>query len=111
MPSWDATYQRLRDQYVRNAEGRLARVAYAIALLEAAPADKAALADLHREFHGLAGSGRIYGFDEVSALGRTGEREIAEALQQEATPTLDDLARWRGLLERVRSQFDAAEVE
>jgi hypothetical protein len=108
--SWDATYRRLRAQYVRNGAGRIERTERALSSVGEDPTNSTALTDLHREFHGFAGSGRIYGFAEVSAVGRDAERDVAALMATEAPPSLVDVERLRGRLDELRRLFaEAAE--
>jgi chemotaxis protein histidine kinase CheA len=109
--SWDATYRRLRIQYVRNATGRIERTERALTAVGADPSNATALTELHREFHGFAGSGRIYGFADVSAIGRDGERDVAALITNNESPSPAALARLHELLDRLRALFDDAASE
>jgi hypothetical protein len=106
--SWDTTFIRLRAQYVRNAAGRVARIAEALDRLAATSDDAVALASLYREFHGFAGSGRIYGFADVSTSARTAEQEVAKQIMNDDAPTPDDLDRWQAVLAAIRTEFTKA---
>ncbi|HSB60631.1 MAG TPA: hypothetical protein VLI67_02855, partial [Vicinamibacteria bacterium] len=55
---------------------------------------------------GLAGSGYTYGFPVVSTLGRQGERTCAPALRDGGALTTADLVACRGVLERLREEFE-----
>jgi chemotaxis protein histidine kinase CheA len=105
--SWDATYRRLRAGYVQNAAGRFERMANALTALEFDPSDAPAVESLQREFHGLAGSGRIYGFGCVSDLGRAAERDVAEAIARPIELSRGDIERWRRALDLIRAEFDS----
>jgi chemotaxis protein histidine kinase CheA len=106
--SWDATYRRLRSQYVRNAAGRVERTVCSLNAVTENPADAKALTDLHREFHGFAGSGRIYGFDEVSRIGREAEQYVAAMIKRGEHPSPRDVERCRAFLDQLRGLFDDA---
>jgi diguanylate cyclase (GGDEF)-like protein len=53
----------------------------------------------------LSGSGKTYGFPQVTEIGLWGEQDCDVLLQQEQPAKPEHLARWRGLLEELRKQF------
>jgi diguanylate cyclase (GGDEF)-like protein len=111
MDSWEETLRELRAGYLRESAAKLDGLAASIALLESQPQDEAALTDLLRRFHAFAGSGRTYGFPQVSALGLEGETRCADFLDEGRPPAADDFTRLRTLVDSMRTEFQAAGAE
>ena len=53
--------------------------------------DRNALAEIHRMVHSLAGSGKTFGFDEVSNCARTLERLLKAAVDSQIPPATDEM--------------------
>ncbi|HSE42459.1 MAG TPA: response regulator, partial [Acidobacteriota bacterium] len=105
MSSWDDTLKDLREQYVRGSSDRLSNIDRTLETLENQPADENALRDLRRYFHGLGGSGKTYGFAQVTEIGLWGEQECDGLLREKVHPTLEHLNRWRGFLDELKKEF------
>lgn len=99
--AWDAALADLRAEYLAEAPERLGRGRAALAQLGQGSAEAAQ--DLHRVFHGFAGSGRTYGLDQVTELGLAGE-----ALTDQWPPANLDagLAEARQLLEGIEDALE-----
>ena len=69
--------------------------------------EAAALTELHRLLHSLAGSAKVFGFAGVSAAAREAENAIAPYAKQGAAPGGEDSARIAGLLERLHKAAGA----
>jgi len=82
---FEAAMKVLRAQYLADAPERVRELSAALGRLRAR--DQAALADLQRCFHRLAGSGGSYGFPEITSRSRAAEQAVA-ALAAEARPLL-----------------------
>jgi diguanylate cyclase (GGDEF)-like protein len=108
MDSWEETLRDLRAGYLRESAAKLDGLAGSITWLESQPKDEDALTDLLRRFHAFAGSGRTYGFPQVSALGLEGENRCADILHEGHAPDAADYARFRELVESMRAEFQAA---
>ncbi|HSP05856.1 MAG TPA: response regulator, partial [Acidobacteriota bacterium] len=106
MMAWEETLRELQQQYIRGSSERLANIERAIDHLESDPTNVTALRDLKRYFHGLSGSGKTYGFPQVTEIGLWGEQDCDVLLQQEKLPKEEHLGRWRGLLEELRREFN-----
>ncbi|OFW04314.1 MAG: hypothetical protein A3I61_10075 [Acidobacteria bacterium RIFCSPLOWO2_02_FULL_68_18] len=94
----------LRREYARTTPAQLDRLAGLVEGLQQNPDDRAALSELHRGFHTLAGSGAIFGFPEVSRLCRQAEDECA-TLGDEPRSGSADLGRLKGVIDAVREQL------
>src|SRR5688572_10435391 len=108
MDSWEETLRDLRAGYLRESAAKLEGLAAAIDHLAADPEDDDLLNDLLRRFHAFAGSGRTYGFPQVSALGLTGETLCADLAQEGRHPAGPDFERFRGLVESLKTEFSDA---
>ncbi|HEV8253676.1 MAG TPA: response regulator [Vicinamibacteria bacterium] len=105
MESWEEAVAELRAGYVRESQVKLDDALRLADKLASGPPDGEALAELIRRFHAFAGSGKTYGFAEVSALAAQGERECATLRQRGAGPSPLDVDRWRGILEAMKRQL------
>jgi diguanylate cyclase (GGDEF)-like protein len=110
MATWAETLQLLRTEYVRDARASLDVMT---GLLEKLESGRSAgvLPDLTRRFHGLAGAGFTYGFPEVSALGRRGEKACRVAVGRGGAFLPAELAEWRAVLRGLRREFGFASNE
>jgi diguanylate cyclase (GGDEF)-like protein len=96
----------LRREYLFDAPGRLAELRKDVAAFRAGETDAAS--SLLRRFHRLAGSGGSYGFPEISALAREGEKLLSPgAPGSEISP----VARLESLVDRLAASFDTAARE
>ena len=105
MQSYFETYDRLRRTYVEGAEERLGSIADHLHRLEANLEDRAPIGELNHLFHGLVGSGATYGFPHISALCGQAEAECQMLLEEERSPTAEDIGCWKDLVERCRDEF------
>jgi diguanylate cyclase (GGDEF)-like protein len=105
---WEEELGELRVEFVRGSSERLARLNRALDLLRSAPADRAHIQDVRKEFHGFSGAGGTFGFPDVSELGNEGER-ACDALLDAARPAApEDLGRCRALSAALSSAFAPA---
>jgi len=107
--SWTEALRELRGKYLRETRDRADTIARLIESLEGQPADTAALRELNRLFHGLAGSGTTYGFPELTARGLEGERTCSVLLAQGRVPAASEVAAWREVLGRIVTVVAQAE--
>jgi diguanylate cyclase (GGDEF)-like protein len=105
MQSWEDAYSHLRASFVHEAAARLDQLTSLLDALAANPSDNTSFLELRRRLHAFAGAGTSYGFPEVTALGLRGERECAMLIRQGATPTPEDIERWRGTVATLREVF------
>jgi diguanylate cyclase (GGDEF)-like protein len=102
---WAAALGELRRDFVQESRAKVAAMRELRARLAADPSDAAALRDLHRRFHGFAGTGASYGFPEVSRIGSQGERDCLSLLGRGAAPAPEDLLRWRELEDELVAEL------
>ena len=111
MDSWEETLRDLRAGYLRESAAKLEGLAAAVDRLAAQPEDDDLLNELLRRFHAFAGSGRTYGFPQVSALGLEGETRSADLAREGTPPAAADFAQFRGLVEGLKREFAEAGAE
>lgn len=95
----------VRGKFIAGAEQRLSSLLSVIERLAQSPADLAALSDLKRHFHNLAGTGGAYGFPKLTTLGRVGERECEVLLAEKSFPGAEELEHWQSLLNTMREEL------
>lgn len=81
MQSWQETFGALKQKYLKRSSDRLAEILEVLDGLIANPRDEELIRKMSRSFHWLAGSGSMYGFKEVSALGAKGEQYLENVLR------------------------------
>lgn len=108
--SWEEEFNTLVAEFVESAETRLAAFRTALDRLNAAPESTPALQELKRHFHRLAGTGLTFGFAELSALASQGEELVDERLRAGLTTSVDDLARYRTLIDALDNGFAGAKT-
>jgi chemotaxis protein histidine kinase CheA len=98
--------QQLRRDYLRDSDQRVAELRQLRARL--AHDQRAALADLRQAFHRLAGSGGSYGFPDVTARSRVGERLIVRLEAAGVAPTPAEVAAIDQSIDAVANAFSEA---
>jgi len=107
---WAEAMVELRAAFLRESRTKLAAVADLVERLARTPSDTAALDELYRRFHGLAGAGSSYGFPEVSRLGAAGERSCAALLKDRRAPGAAEIEEWRVVENGLRAGLDSADL-
>ncbi|NEX21009.1 diguanylate cyclase [Thiorhodococcus mannitoliphagus] len=79
--------QRLRQSFIAQFPGRLARARELLAGLTSGTDPRAELETLHLIFHTIKGSGASFGFDSINASAKAAEQALREALDQNAGVT------------------------
>ncbi len=100
---------KFRDEFLRSSRERLDAMAALLDRVRQDPSTPDLLEGLARHFHGLAGSGGIYGFERVSRLAGEGELDCQGVLDGKGTATSGQMDRWRGLIEDIRLSLAAGE--
>ncbi|HEY9786526.1 MAG TPA: diguanylate cyclase [Candidatus Obscuribacterales bacterium] len=111
MQGWQETFGELKDQYIRRSSERLGKIVEMVGMLIQRPSDIEVVKQLARHFHWLAGSGTMYGFPVVSALGTEGEQHCEALIRGQIQ--VADVDKLKNLLNELVSQFqggDAAPV-
>ncbi|MBK7745827.1 MAG: response regulator [Candidatus Obscuribacter sp.] len=109
MASWQETFSELKSQYVQRSTDRLAQIIELVTKLISNPMNKDLVQQLSRHFHWLAGSGSMYGFQKVSAMGLEGER-ICDGITAQTGPASPvDLEKLKVLLQELSVQFTGGE--
>lgn len=85
MQEWQSKFNVLREQFINRSAERLAALEAIIANLPFRPGDASLIKDAHQQFHWLAGSGGVYGFDDVTKFAQNGE-EVCDFLLRDRIP-------------------------
>jgi len=109
MASWQETFSELKSQYVQRSTDRLAQIIELVTKLISNPMNKDLVQQLSRHFHWLAGSGSMYGFQKVSAMGLEGERICDGITAQNGPASPVDLEKLKVLLQELSVQFTGGE--
>ena len=109
MASWQETFSELKNQYVQRSTDRLAQIIELVTKLISNPMNKDLVQQLSRHFHWLAGSGSMYGFQKVSAMGLEGERVCDQIVAQPGAANPQDLEKLKQLLQELSTQFTGGE--
>jgi diguanylate cyclase (GGDEF)-like protein len=81
-------------------------MASALAFLEIDPASTAQLEILMRRFHSFAGVSGLKGLEMITSLGSRGELEVRRLLAEGATADVNQLRRWRSMLEIMKEDAE-----
>ncbi|MBI5173018.1 MAG: response regulator [Candidatus Obscuribacter sp.] len=109
MANWQETFSELKSQYVQRSTDRLAQIIELVTKLISNPMNKDLVQQLSRHFHWLAGSGSMYGFQKVSAMGLEGERLCDQIVSQPGAAAPQDLEKLKSLLQELSVQFTGPE--
>jgi hypothetical protein len=103
MNNFDDVMAELRTIYLEETRRRAAAMALALERLERDPDAAQALGELVVQFHGLAGSGASYGYEDLSLLGRLGEYDSSIRQRHGGTCTQEDFRTWRTLIAQIEA--------
>ena len=101
------TLEDLRAGFVRSSLEKTATARARVAALEATPGDEAALDELMRFFHSLAGIGASHGFVAVTALAKEGELECVALRRVGTPPGAGEIDNWRRLIDAIEHELRA----
>jgi diguanylate cyclase (GGDEF)-like protein len=101
------TLEDLRAGFVRSSLEKSATARARVAALERTPADEAALEELMRFFHSLAGIGASHGFVAVTALAKEGELECVALRRVGTPPGAGEIDNWRRLIDAIEHELRA----
>jgi diguanylate cyclase (GGDEF)-like protein len=114
MQAWSQTFGQLKEQYIRRSSERIGKIIEMLSQLAQNPSNAEVIEQLSRQFHWLAGSGSMYGYPSVSAMGSEGEDYCNKLLRDSARPPKADVDKLKTLLNQLANEFtvndDAAET-
>jgi diguanylate cyclase (GGDEF)-like protein len=102
----DSLLADLRGRFREAARVRLVEMTVLLGLLERDPADAAALQQLAKHFHALAGMGGTYGFPRVTELGDEAEAVLLPLTRRGATPDPATIADWWRLAQGIARELE-----
>lgn len=105
MQAWSQTFEQLKEQYLRRSAERVGKIVELLTQLVQNPADPDVIGQLVRHFHWLAGSGTMYGFPQVSALGSEGEDYCNSLLRDPGKKSRADVNKLKTILNELSVQF------
>jgi diguanylate cyclase (GGDEF)-like protein len=102
----DSLLAELRGRFREAARIRLVEMTVLLGCLERDLSDAAALQQLAKHFHALAGMGGTYGFPRVTELGDEAERVMAPLMRRGGTPDAALVARWWELAQAIGKELE-----
>jgi diguanylate cyclase (GGDEF)-like protein len=85
MQEWQKKFGDLKSQFLERSQERLEALRVLIEHMEKRPEDMNLLAEVRHLFHWCAGSGGVYGFEQISKCGMAGE-EVCDKLLKDSLP-------------------------
>ncbi len=108
MKSWQDTFDNLKAKYIKRSTDRLTEILELLDGIHKNPQDKELLRKLSRNFHWMAGSGTMYGFEQVSILGVEAERYCETMLASDRTVEVSTIEKLRSLVSELSTVFFAS---
>jgi len=108
MKSWQDTFDNLKAKYIKRSTDRLTEVLELLDGIHKNPQDKELLRKLSRNFHWMAGSGTMYGFEQVSILGVEAERYCETMLASDRAIEITTIEKLRALVSELSTVFFAS---
>ena len=105
----DSLLAELRGRFREAARIRLVEMTVLLGCLERDLSDEAALEQLSRHFHALAGMGGTYGFPRVTELGDEVERVMVPLMKRRGTPDAAMVAYWWELVQAMGRELERDE--
>ncbi len=105
MQSWKETFGELKEKYLRRSTERLAEILEILDGLFSNPGDEELVRRLSKNFHWLAGSGSMYGFQQVSQLGAEGEQYCETILRGNISENPVDVNKLKTIISELSSIF------
>lgn len=107
MQAWQASFNQLKEQFQQRLAERLDKANELVALLVQRPGDAEIVTQLSRLFHWLKGSGTMYGYPQITALGAEAESYCNARLRSGLVLTVDDVEKLKNFLNEISAQFRA----
>ena len=104
----EALRRELRGDFLRSLDRRVVEMASLLEALAEDPESRDGLEKLHGLFHDLAGTGSMFGFPKVTAIGREGELGANDLIRANVAPNVSHLKRWRTLVDWLRKELPPA---
>lgn len=112
MKSWQDTFDNLKAKYIKRSTDRLTEILELLDNIHKNPSDKELLRRLSRNFHWMAGSGTMYGFEQVSVLGVEAERYCETMLASDRPVDIATIEKLRALVSDLSTVFfTSGEIE
>lgn len=111
MQSWKETFGELKEKYLKRSTERLAEILEILDGLFSNPSDAELVRRLSRNFHWLAGSGSMYGFQQVSQLGAEGEQYCETILRGNINENPADVNKLKAIISELSSIFSRGDGE
>ncbi len=111
MQEWQNKFNSLRSQFLERSGERLDSLRDLIEDLASKPGDFNVLAEIRQLFHWCAGSGGIYGFEQVSKLGLQGEEICDRILNTARSVSPDESERLSSLARAIRQTIASGDRE
>ncbi|MBP7863080.1 response regulator [bacterium] len=105
MKSWQDTFDNLKAKYIKRSTDRLTEILELLDGIHKNPQDKELMRKLSRNFHWMAGSGTMYGFEQVSVLGVEAERYCETMLASDRTIDVTTIEKLRTLVSELSTVF------
>jgi diguanylate cyclase (GGDEF)-like protein len=102
----DSLLADLRGRFRETARTRLGDMTSLLARLERDRSDTAALQQLAKHFHALAGMGGTYGYPRVTELGDEAEAVMLPLVKRGGTPDAATVSRWRELTQAIDAELE-----
>lgn len=102
----DSLLAELRGRFREAARIRLVEMTVLLGCLERDLCDAAALQQLAKHFHALAGMGGTYGFPRVTELGDEAERVMLPLMKRGETPDAAAVAHWWELAQAIGKELE-----
>lgn len=110
MHDWQAKFSDLRNQFIQRTDERLMALSTLIDNLPYRPGDTLLIKEVRQQFHWFAGSGGVYGFEQVSKFGQHGE-EICDFLLRDMIPASKiDCEKMQRMVQLIRQSISGSEV-
>lgn len=110
MQDWQDRFAALKNQFVARSVERIAGLALLIESLAQKPTEQL-LRDIRQQFHWFAGSGGIYGFENVTRLGLQGEELCDKLIRENKSPAASDCKQLLTLVHAMKSYIGGVQPE
>lgn len=109
MESWDDLFNELKKEFIISALERLENIANALNTLTINNLDNSEInkltTQLHYNFHALTGSGRTYGFADISLLSAEAESFCQESLKDNSKLSIEQLERMNIICSKLKTDL------